>query len=68
MANDLKITELGTQIRVNKGEIETLIKIEKPYGLFESQTGYKVVRNLSLIVDEQFFIKKDNNQLTLFNL
>jgi hypothetical protein len=68
MANDFKITELGTQIKVNKGEIETLIKIEKPYGLFKSQTGYKVVRNLSLIVDEQFFIKKDNNQLTLFNL
>jgi hypothetical protein len=53
MAKIYKITELGTQIRVNKGAIEKLIKIERPYGLFQSETGRKVVRNLILIEDKE---------------
>jgi hypothetical protein len=41
----------GTQIRVNNGSIETLIKRELPYGLFQSESGYKVVRNITAIKD-----------------
>ncbi len=41
----------GTQIRVNNGSIETLIKRELPYGLFQSESGYKVVRSISSIKD-----------------
>jgi hypothetical protein len=46
-----KKTELGTQIRVNNGSIETLIKLERPYGLFLSESGYNVVRNITTIKD-----------------
>jgi hypothetical protein len=46
-----KKTELGTQIRVNNGSIETLIKRELPYGLFQSESGYKVVRSITSIKD-----------------
>ena len=53
MAEIYKITELGTQIRVNKGGIETLIKLERPYGLFQSESGYKVVRNVIGIKDSE---------------
>jgi hypothetical protein len=53
MAEIYKITELGTQIRVNKGAIETLIKLERPYGLFQSESGYKVVRNVIGIKDSE---------------
>jgi hypothetical protein len=53
MSEIYKITELGTQIRINKGAIETLIKIERPYGLFQSETGYNVVRNLNNIQDSE---------------
>jgi hypothetical protein len=53
MAEIYKITELGTQIRVNKGVIETLIKLERPYGLFQSESGYKVVRNVIGIKDSE---------------
>ena len=53
MAEIYKITELGTQIRVNKGGIETLIKLERPYGLFQSESGYKVVRNVIRIKDSE---------------
>jgi hypothetical protein len=48
-----KKTELGTQIRVNNGFIETLIKLERPYGLFLSESGYKVVRNITTIKDSE---------------
>ena len=48
-----KKTELGTQIRVNNGFIETLIKLERPYGLFQSESGYKVVRNITTIKDSE---------------
>lgn len=48
-----RLTDLGTQIKVNNGEIETLIKVERPYGLYESQSGYKVVRNLMGIKQNQ---------------
>jgi hypothetical protein len=41
----------GTQIRVNNGSIETLIKRELPYGLFQSESGYNVVRNITAIKD-----------------
>jgi hypothetical protein len=41
----------GSQIRVNNGSIETLIKLEKPYGLFLSESGYNVVRNITAIKD-----------------
>ena len=50
---EYKITELGTQIRVNNGEIETLIKLERPYGLFKSNSGYQLVRNVSGIKDNE---------------
>ena len=50
---EYKITELGTQIRVNNGEIETLIKLERPYALFKSESGYEVVRNVSGIKDNE---------------
>jgi hypothetical protein len=53
MAQIYKITELGTQIRVNNGDIETLIKIERPYALFQSESGYKVVRNIISIKDSE---------------
>jgi hypothetical protein len=53
MAEIYKITELGTQIRVNNGDIETLVKLERPYGLFQSESGYKVVRNLIGIKDSE---------------
>jgi hypothetical protein len=43
----------GTQIRVNNGFIETLIKLERPYGLFLSESGYKVVRNITTIKDSE---------------
>jgi hypothetical protein len=46
-----KKTELGTQIRVNNGSIETLIKLELTYGLFQSESKYKVVRNITAIKD-----------------
>jgi hypothetical protein len=48
-----KKIQLGTQIRVNNGFIETLIKFESPYGLFQSESGYKVVRNVNGIKDCQ---------------
>jgi len=40
--------QIGTQIRVN-GQIETLIKISGYHGLFKGESGYKVVRNLMFI-------------------
>jgi hypothetical protein len=43
----------GTQIRVNNGFIETLIKLERPYGLFLSESGYRVVRNITTIKDSE---------------
>ena len=46
-----KKTELGTQIMVNNGSIETLIKLELTYGLFLSESGYNVVRNITAIKD-----------------
>jgi len=48
-----RLTDLGTQIKVNNGEIETLIKVERPYGLYESESGYRVVRNLMGIKQNQ---------------
>jgi hypothetical protein len=54
----------GTQIRVNNGSIETLIKLENPYGLFQSQSGYKVVRNITYIKDSDIVkCKNGNNNL-----
>lgn len=53
MSEIYKITELGTQIRVNNGAVETLIKLERPYGLFQSESGYKVVRNVIGIKDSE---------------
>jgi hypothetical protein len=41
----------GTQIRVNNGSIETLIKRKIHYGLFQSESGYNVVRNITAIKD-----------------
>jgi hypothetical protein len=53
MSKIYKITELGTQIKINNGTIETLIKLQRPFGLFQSQSGYKVVRNLHGIKDSE---------------
>jgi len=40
------ILEMGTRIRVNDCEIETLIKIQESYGLFKIENGGLLVRNL----------------------
>lgn len=46
----------GTQIRVNKGKVETLVKREGAYGLFESST-YKVVRGLMHIREKEIITR-----------
>jgi hypothetical protein len=43
----------GDQIKINKGPVETLIKIERPYGLFKSNS-YNVVRYLPAIKEGQW--------------
>ena len=66
--NIYKLTELGNQIKVNNGEVETLIKIERPYGLFESESGYKVVRNISGIKDSEVVNAKKWDDLLNSNI
>lgn len=46
------ITRLGTKIRVNNGQIETMVQLERPYGVFKSET-YQIVRNIIYIRDKQ---------------
>lgn len=46
------ITTIGVKIKINKGEVETLTQLERPYGLFQS-AKYKVVRNIVLIKDNE---------------
>lgn len=60
---NFRAMELGTKIQVNKGEIETLIKIERPFGLFRGESGYQVVRSLIRITDKDMVknVEKDNN-------
>ncbi len=43
---------IGDTIQVNNGEIETLIKIERPFGLFKS-ASHQVVRSLLSIKDKE---------------
>ena len=38
----------GNKIRINKGQVETLIKIDGSLGLFRAN-GYQVIRRLSVI-------------------
>ena len=56
--------EIGDTLQVNNGEIETLIKIERPFGLFKAKT-YQCVRSLARINDRDVVTKqpKDNNCL-----
>lgn len=55
--------QIGTKIRVNNGAIETLIKIETHYGLFVSETGYKVVRNINGIKDSELISQNQSKNL-----
>lgn len=61
MTHIYKKTEIGTKIRVN-GSIETLVKVQIPYGLFKGESGYNVVRNLNSIKDSEIIegVKFDN--------
>ena len=42
----------GTKIRINKGQIETLIIVNKSIGLFESNK-YRVCRNVKSILPKE---------------
>ena len=44
--------KLGTRIRINKGQIETLIQRDGSYGLFKSET-YQIVRSFLKILENQ---------------
>lgn len=49
--------EIGDTLQVNNGEIETLIKIERPFGLFKAKS-YQCVRSLARINDKDVVTKK----------
>jgi hypothetical protein len=54
---------IGDKIRVNKGQIETLIKIQHPFGLFKSDT-YTVCRSI-IGSTENCIAEKANEQKKL---
>jgi hypothetical protein len=43
---------IGDKIRVNKGQVEVLVEMQHPYGLFKSNT-YSVVRNMAKIQESE---------------
>lgn len=58
--------KLGDKIRVNKGSVETLIKIELPYGLFITESGRRTVRNI-VGIKEHEIVKEVGQQQLNFN-
>lgn len=44
--------QIGTKIRINKGQVETLIKVDGNLGLFKSEK-YQVVRKMTSIMLEE---------------
>ncbi len=48
-SNEIRI---GTKIRVNKGQIETLIEKDGSFGVFKSEK-YQIVRNILSIMPEE---------------
>jgi hypothetical protein len=53
----------GDKIRVNKGQIETLIKIQHPFGLFKSDT-YTVCRSI-IGSTENCIVEKGSEQVEM---
>lgn len=48
-----------SRIKVNKGAIETLVKVSGNYGLFQTDDGHQIVRNIQSIKPNE--IIKDEN-------
>ena len=48
--------EIGTKIRINKGQVETLIEKDGVLGLFKSKK-YQVVRKVNSIMPKEILIK-----------